>query len=109
VDYINILENINKQLSIIAESVSAKDYSGYIIPWGLGAISSFVGAIIMFIITSILDKIKFKRDSQIEDLKRILVDQIHKTDELILGCKINEPNYFNKIQENQEIERQKTA
>ena len=67
--FIYILKDISKQLSIIAESISTKDYLRDIIPWGLGLISSSVGAIIMYIITSKQEKKKFIRDSHIEYMK----------------------------------------
>jgi hypothetical protein len=67
--FIDILQQINKQLSIIAENVSTKDYLSDIIPWGLGLISSSVGAIIMYVITSKQEKNKFIRDSHIEYMK----------------------------------------
>jgi hypothetical protein len=67
--FIHILENISKQLSIIAESVSTRDYLRDIIPWGLGLVSTSVGAIIMYVITSKQEKKKFIRDSHIEYMK----------------------------------------
>jgi hypothetical protein len=68
-NFIDILQEINKQLSNIAENISAKDYLSDIIPWGLGLISSSVGATIMYIITSKQEKKKFIRDSHIEYMK----------------------------------------
>jgi hypothetical protein len=67
--FIGVLREITKQLSIIAESISTKDYLSDIIPWGLGLISSSIGAIIMYIITSKQEKKKFIRDSHIEYMK----------------------------------------
>jgi len=67
--FINILEDINKQLSIIAENISTKDYLRDLIPWGLGLISSSIGVFIMYIITSKQEKKKFIRDSHIEYMK----------------------------------------
>ena len=77
---INILQEINENLSVIAKSVSIKDYFSDIIPWLLSLISASVGAIIMYKITSKIERKKFIRDSHIEYMKLTnkFASEIHK-------------------------------
>ena len=68
-EYIDILQDFGEQFSIIAESISTRNILSDIIPWGLGLISTSIGVIIMYMITTKQEKKKFIRDAHIEYLK----------------------------------------
>jgi len=63
------MHEIADQLTIIANSLSQNNIFSDIIPWMLGLVSSSVGAIIGYIISSRQEKKRFIRDCHIEYMK----------------------------------------
>ena len=63
------LQGIYEQLEVVASFITQQNYFANLIPWGLGIISSSIGAIIGYIILSKQDKKKFIRESHIEYMK----------------------------------------
>jgi hypothetical protein len=63
------MDEIVKQLTIIAKSLSENNYFSDIIPWLLGLVSTSIGGIIGYIISSRQDKKRFIRESHIEYMK----------------------------------------